>query len=147
MTRHTTRETTARTKNYRPPSMLDAPAAPEGVVYRWVRVATRNEDDLKNVAQRRRDGWEFVQGAEHKDFASHEEGRYAGVIGSGDVVLMKNSAENVEARNEYYANLTRRQQAAVDAELMKNQHPSMPIMRDSQSEVTRGKRRDVEIDD
>ena len=40
-----TREKTARRKPWAPPSMLEAPPAPEGFIHRWVRTAIRGEDD------------------------------------------------------------------------------------------------------
>lgn len=150
MTRHYTRRETARsTKAYRPPSMLDAPPAPPGQVYRWMRISTLNVDDVKNITQKRRDGWETVPASDHPEYASHTEGRFSGAIGSGDLVLVRNSVENVEARDAYYARMRENQQAAVDQDFLKNARPhrSMPILSERSSEVTRGRRRETSFDE
>ena len=56
-----TRENTARRKPWAPPSMLEAPPAPEGFVHRWIRTGIRGEDDKTNVHARLREGWEPVR--------------------------------------------------------------------------------------
>lgn len=139
-----TRDQIARKKVYRPPSVLDMPApASDDVEYRWVRVSLRNEDDAKNLASRRREGWVPVRQDEHPDFdgPSVNEGKYAGSIGIGDLVLMKNSVENNEARREYYAEKTLTQQTAIDNDMMREQHPSMPLIRERSSTSTSGSRK------
>ena len=45
-----TREKTAQRKPWAPPSMLDAPPAPEGFKHRWIRAETRGYDDRKNIS-------------------------------------------------------------------------------------------------
>jgi len=42
-----TREKTAKRKPWAPPSMLDAPPAPDGFKHRWIRAETRGFDDTK----------------------------------------------------------------------------------------------------
>ena len=46
--------------------------------------------------------------------------------------------ETVEERTEYYREQTRNQMKAVDENLMREQHPSMPINIDRSSRVTFG---------
>ena len=46
--------------------------------------------------------------------------------------------ETVEERTEYYREQTRNQMKAVDDNLMREQHPSMPIHNDRQSRVSLG---------
>jgi len=45
-----TREKTAQRKPWAPPSMLDAPPAPDGYKHRWIRAETRGFDDTKNIS-------------------------------------------------------------------------------------------------
>ena len=45
-----TREKTAQRKPWAPPSMLDAPPAPDGFKHRWIRSEVRGFDDRKNVS-------------------------------------------------------------------------------------------------
>jgi len=43
------REREERRKPWSPPSMLDAPPAPEGYKHRWIRAEVRGFDDRKNI--------------------------------------------------------------------------------------------------
>ena len=53
-------------------------------------------------------------------------------------MLMRCPIETKAARDEYFANLTSDQQQSVDNDLMREEHPSMPISQDRQSRVTFG---------
>ena len=135
-----TREKTARRKPWAPPSMLEAPPAPEGFVHRWVRTAIRGEDDKTNLHARLREGWEPVRADEYPDFEAPtvEDGKYQGEIGNGGLILCRMPIETVDERTEYFRDQTRNQMKAVDENLMREQHPSMPITSDRQSRVTFG---------
>ena len=67
-----------------------------------------------------------------------EEGKNAGVIGVGGLMLCRIPEETVEERTEYYREQTRNQMRSVYENLMREQHPSMPIHNDRQSRVTFG---------
>ena len=56
-----TREKAAQRKPWAPPSMLDAPPAPDGFKHRWIRAETRGFNDTKNVSAKMREGWELVR--------------------------------------------------------------------------------------
>lgn len=135
-----TREKAARRKPWAPPSQLEAPQAPIGFVHRWIRVGIRGEDDKTNVYAKMREGWEPVRADEYPEAAYPvmDEGKYQGVIGSGGLILCRIPVETVEERTEYYRDQTRNQMKAVDENLMREQHPSMPITNDRQSRVTFG---------
>ena len=66
------------------------------------------------------------------------DGKHAGVIGQGGLMLCRIPVETAQERNEYYGGRTREQMTAVDQDLMKEQHPSMPISNSRQSRVTFG---------
>ena len=138
----TTREDESRRKPWAPPSHLQAPDAPPGYVHRWIRVAMRGEEDKMNVNSKLREGWEPVRKDEYPDYEAPtiDEGRYEGVIGQGGLMLCRIPVETVEERTAYYGGRTREQMTAVDQDLMKEQHPSMPIQNDRQSRVTFGGR-------
>jgi len=53
-------------------------------------------------------------------------------------MLMRCPIEVKESRDEYFANLTKDQQKSVDNDLMREEHPSMPISQDRQSRVEFG---------
>ena len=135
-----TREKEARKKVWTPPSSLDAPPAPNGFRHRWVRVESMGFQDTKNISGRIRSGYELVRSDEYpdSDFPVIEEGKYAGVIGVGGLVLTRVPEEIAQSRSEYYAKQGMEQDQAVENDLMKEQHPSMPINVDRQTRVTFG---------
>ncbi len=136
------RETDARRKPWAPPSRLEAPPAPEGYVHRWIRTSMRNEEDTMNVHTKLREGWEPVRSEEYPDYNYPviDEGKHAGVIGQGGLMLCRIPAETAQERSEYYGLRTREQMTAVDQDMMKEQHPSMPMHSDRQSRVSFGGR-------
>ena len=123
------RDRNVRNKPWQPPSVLDAPDAPEGYVYRWIRESMVGNDDKANMSKRIREGWEPVRAEEHPDFETPvvEEGKYAGVIGVGGLILAKMPIEIVEQRKAYFRNMTSDQIQAVDRNLMRESNPVMPI--------------------
>jgi len=136
-----TRATQARREPWKPPSMLDAPPAPEGYKHRWIRAEVMGFDDRKNVAARSREGYELVRGEEYPDFdiPTVDDGKHAGVIGVGGLLLARVPVEIAEERNSYYRGMTQNQMTAVDNDLAREQHPAMPISKpDRQSRVTFG---------
>jgi len=52
------RETQTRRKPWQPPSSLDAPKAPTGYKYRWIRESILNQEDKSNMSKRIREGFE-----------------------------------------------------------------------------------------
>jgi|TARA_E500000305_G_C3840966_1_gene151734 hypothetical protein len=98
-------------------------------------------DDRKNISARLREGWELVRGDEYPDFdiPTVEDGKHAGVIGVGGLLLARVPVEVVQERNDYFRGVTRDQMSAVDNDLAREQHPAMPISNpDRQSRVTFG---------
>jgi hypothetical protein len=129
-----------RPQTWTPPSSLDAPPAPDGFRHRWIRTETLGMDDTKNMSGKLRSGWELVRGDEYPEqaYATVKEGKYAGVIGVGGLVLARIPEEIAAQRDAYYKRQTQERDDAVNNDLMKEQHPSMPINTDRQSRVTFG---------
>lgn len=124
------REKTARRKPWTPPSRLDAPPAPPGYKHRWIRAEAGGQEDRINIAAKLREGYELVRSEEHPEFPSPtvEDGRHAGVLSVGGLLLARIPEETVEERNSHYASRTHDQLQAVDNELMKsNSHSTMKI--------------------
>lgn len=138
------REKTARRRPWAPPSSLDAPPPPEGFVHRWIRASVMGFDDKKNLSARVREGFELVRADEYPDFEAPtiQDGRHAGVIGVGGLMLARFPVETRDERAAYYGKRTQDQIKAVDNDLMREQHPSMPISNERQSRVTFGGRRE-----
>ena len=131
---------TAR-KPWRPPSMLDTPPAPEGYTYRWIRAELVGEEDRKNVMSRMREGFELVRSEEIGDFElpSMDDGRHAGVVAVGGLLLAKIPNETRDERNAYFNDRAQLQQDAVDNDLMKESDPSSPMLKPQRSsKVTLG---------
>ena len=127
-----TREKSARRRPWAPPSRLDAPPAPMGYKHRWIRAEAGGMEDRTNIAGRLREGYELVRGEEYPDFPAPtvQDGRHAGVISVGGLVLARIPDENIEQRNAYYAKEASDRMQAADNELMKaNAHSSMVIER------------------
>ena len=127
-------------KVWAPPSYLDTPNAPNGFRHRWVRVEVLGYVDTKNIQGRLRSGYELVRADEYpeEDFPAIADGKYAGVIGHGGLVLTRVPEEIAQQRTNYYAEQAQDQQAAIDADLAKEQHKSMPINVDRDTRVTFG---------
>ena len=135
-----TRVKTAKKTVWTPPSSLDAPPAPDGYHHRWIRAETMGFDDTKNMAGKLRSGYELVRADEYPDtdYPTINDGKYKGVIGVGGLLLARISIELVKSREEYFNNLTKAKDEAIDNDLLKEQHPGMPIDVDRQTRVTFG---------
>ena len=135
-----TRSKTERPKVWTPPSSLDAPKAPDGYRHRWIRVETMGFDDTKNVQGKLRTGWELVRADEYpgSEYPIITEGKYKGMIGVGGLVLARIPEEIAKSRDEYFRNMTRDANEALEYDLKKEQHKSMPISQDRQSRVQFG---------
>ena len=135
-----TRSKTERPKVWTPPSSLDAPPAPDGFRHRWIRAESLGFSDTKNVSARLREGFELVRADEYPDtqYPVITDGKYAGVIGVGGLLLARISEEIARQRAAYIDSLSKGQDEAVEHDLMKEQHKSMPINVDRQSRVTFG---------
>ena len=123
-----------------PPSTLDAPPAPAGYRHRWIRAELLGQDDSKNVGVRLREGFEFVRADSYpeQNYPASTEGKYAGIIGVGALLLARIPEEVAQAREDYFKKQTQDRDNAVNNDLMKEQHKSMPITNDSQARVTFG---------
>jgi len=137
-----TREETAERKPWVPPTMLDAPPAPEGYKHRWLRAEVRGFDDRQNISARLREGYEFVRKDEYPDFEAPvmESGRYEGVFGVGGLILARIPLETVKERTDYFASKSQDLMDAVDHDMMReNAHSTMTIDRPNrQTRVTFG---------
>jgi len=136
-----TRTKSERPKVWVPPSSLDAPPAPDGFRYRWIRAESVGFQDTKNISSRQREGYELVRAEEVQnasDYPVVDEGRYKGVIGVGGLLLAKVPIEIAKQRQQYMTDRHKQKTEALDNDLMKEQDNRMPINIDRQSRVTFG---------
>ena len=136
-----TRTQSERPKVWVPPSSLDAPPAPDGFRYRWIRAESVGFQDTKNITGRIRECYELVRAEEVEnasDYPVLDEGKYKGVIGVGGLLLAKVPEEIAKQRQEYMTRRHEERNEAVENDLMKEQDNRMPINIERQSRVTFG---------
>ena len=122
-----TREASTRPVQWRPPNKLHAPDAPDGFVHRWIRAEMLGQEDKSNVHRRIQDGYELVRADEYPDSdLPVAEGRYAGIIGVGGLLLARFPEELRKQRQQYYSDRSNQQMEAVDNDWMKDNNPLMP---------------------
>ena len=125
-----TRSKTERPKEYKPPSSLDAPPAPDGFRHRWIRAESMGFNDSKNIHGRLRSGYELVRADEYDDGESYPivmDGKYAGVIGVGGLLLARIPEGLAQSRVDYQQRQTEGQDEAVENDLLKDQDKRMPM--------------------
>ena len=136
-----TRSKTERPKVWVPPSSLDAPPAPDGFRYRWIRAESVGFQDTKNITARIREGYELVRAEDienSSDYPIVEDGKYKGVIGVGGLLLAKVPNEIAKQRQDYMARKHEDRNEAIKNDLMKEQDKRMPIDVERQSRVSFG---------
>ena len=142
-----TREKDNRPKIWKMPSALEIPeeaaeqAKSQGITYRWVRESVLGQDDKTNVSKRFREGFVPVKPEElpgFHDLPTVDDGRHAGIIGVGGLILCKIDQDIADQRNEFFEQQTMNQMTAVENDLMRKENPSMPITTNRSSKVTFG---------
>ena len=136
-----TRELTERPKQWVNPELLPEPDKEAGFAYRWIRVATLNNADPRNLSAKLREGWEPVRIEEQPKFQLlvDPNSRYKDNIEIGGLLLCKTPEEFVQQRNAHFAKQAENQMEAVDNSLMRQSDPRMPLFKESKSTTTFGK--------
>jgi hypothetical protein len=124
-------------KRWTPPSLLPDPMKEEGYGYRWIRYSTLNQPDDRNVSSKRTQGWEPIRLEDHPELQTY--GKNSGNVEIGGLVLCKNSREMIDQRNAYYRKMAEDQAQAVDATLMRENDPRMPLFSDRKSTTSKGR--------
>ena len=127
-------------KVWTPPNSLDAPPAPKGFRHQWIRAEPMGYQATKNVAASLREGYELVRADEYpeEDYPQMSEGRYAGIIGVGGLLLARIPEEIALQIDEYYKQRTRDKEEAINNDLMKERQAGMKFRNESSSSVTFG---------
>ena len=135
-----TRSKTEKPKVWSPPNSLDAPPAPKGFRHQWIRAESMGYEDTKNVAASLREGYELVRAEEYpdQDFPQMVEGKYAGVIGVGGLLLARIPEEIAAQIEAYYNRKTQEKEEAINNDLMKEKQAGMKFRNESASSVTFG---------
>jgi hypothetical protein len=136
-----TRALAERPKQWQQPELLPEPDKQPGYAYRWIRVATMNQADPRNLSAKLREGWEPVRIEEQPKFQLlvDPNSRYKDNIEIGGLLLCKTPQEFVEQRNAFYSKQTQSQTEAVDNNLMRQSDSRMPIFNERKSTTSFGK--------
>jgi len=137
-----TREKETRRKPWSPPSRLDAPPAPEGYKHRWLRAEVNGNLDNQNIYSKLREGYELVRLEDLPEeyrgmLPTMDDGKHAGVVAVGGLLLARIPDETVDERNAYFRKKSQDQLHAVDNEMMReNAHSSMRLQSPERSSRT-----------
>jgi hypothetical protein len=136
-----TRATYERPTAWAQPELLPEPDKQAGFDYRWIRVATLNQADPRNLSAKLREGWEPVRIEEQPQFQLlvDPNSRYKDNIEIGGLLLCKTPSEFVEQRNKHYSDQADAQMVAVDNTLMRQSDPRMPLFNEGKTTSTFGK--------
>lgn len=136
-----TRAVMERPQQWANPELLPEPDKQAGYAYRWIRVATLNSPDPRNLSSKLREGWEPCRLEEQPKFQLlvDPQSRYKDNIEIGGLLLCKTPEEFIEQRNAYYAKQTAAQTDAVDNNLMRQSDARMPLFKESRSSTSFGK--------
>jgi hypothetical protein len=88
------------------------------------------------MSKRIREGFEPVRAEDYPEFDSPtiDDGKHAGTIGVGGLVLAKVPEETVEERTDYFSQRSQEQLQGVDNDLLRDSDPRMPL---KQSDIRR----------
>ena len=86
-------------------------------------------NDTKNIHGRLRSGYELVRADEYdtESYPVVMDGKYAGVIGVGGLLLARIPEELAQSRIDYQKRQTEGQDEAVENDLLKDQDKRMPM--------------------
>ena len=134
-----TRATLERPKQWAPAELLPEPDKQAGYAYRWIRVASLNSADPRNLSAKLREGWEPVKIEEQPQFQLlvDEQSRHKDCIEVGGLLLCKTPIEFVEQRNNHYLKQSEDQILSVDNNLMRQNDPRMPLFKESKSSTSK----------
>ena len=135
------REFSERPKQWMPAELLPEPDKQAGFAYRWIRVATLNNADPRNLSAKLREGWEPVRIEEQPKFQLliDPNSRYKDNIEIGGLLLCKTPIEFVEQRNAHYQKQSQAQTESVDNSFMRQSDARMPLFAEKKSTSSFGK--------
>ena len=136
-----TRATYERPQQWAQPELLPEPDKEAGFAYRWVRVASLNQADPRNLSAKLREGWEPVSIEEQPQFQMlvDPDSRFKNNIEVAGLLLCKAPEELMQQRKEYFAGKNQAQMDSVDNNFMRENDARMPLFREKRSTTSFGK--------
>ena len=135
------RDLSIRPTQWQQPELLPEPDKQAGYAYRWIRVATLNTADPRNLSAKLREGWEPVRIEEQPKFQLlvDPNSRYKDNIEIGGLLLCKTPSEFVAQRNAHFSQQTQAQMTAVDNNLLRQSDARMPIFKEGKTTTSIGR--------
>ena len=135
-----TRETEVRPQAWVDPETLPSPTPQAGWKFHWVRISTRGDADATNFSSQIRSGWEPCKATDHPEIQILivENAQFKDNIVIGGLMLCKQPAERVAAREAFIQQKNDNQMRSVDNNFMKENNPVMPLFSERKSRVTFG---------
>lgn len=135
-----TRETSSRRRSWVEPTMLPDPMPQDGYVFKWVRTATRNNEDKANYQKRIREGWEPVDAADHPELMMDlNVGQASGKVEVGGLILCKMPEEMAEQRKEYYQRRTAAEMDSAENSYLRDSDERMKKFMEKQRKTVFGR--------
>lgn len=135
-----TRAEAERPKVWQPASTLPEPDKQPGYAYRWIRVSTLNETDVRNLSAKTREGWEPVRIEEQPKLRllADPDSRFKDNIEVAGLLLCKAPKELMDQRRAYFARKNQAQMDSVDSNFMRQNDERMPLFREKRSTTSFG---------
>jgi|TARA_R100001082_G_C4358232_1_gene157971 hypothetical protein len=130
-------KTRTETNRYTDPNVLPQPNPRPGLTHKYVRFEILGQRDERNMMAHMQQGWKVCQVEDYPEIPIY--GKDKGNYEIGGLMLMKQSTEYKKSRDEFHANKTSQQSAAVDNNLMRQNDPRMPMFSERKSTTTRGR--------
>lgn len=120
--------------------MLPDPMPQDGYVFKWVRTATRNNEDKANYQKRIREGWEPVDAADHPELMMDlNVGQASGKVEVGGLILCKMPEEMAEQRKEYYQRRTAAEMDSAENSYLRDSDERMKKFMEKQRKTVFGR--------
>jgi len=129
-----------RNTSFKPPSLLDAPPAPEGFRHRYVAYEVAGKSHDANISRKFRMGYEPVKASEYPDWhpPTIESGRMAGYIGHSGLVLCRIPEEISDKYRTMYEGKAQAMDQAVENDFFRLNNPVMPLSGEKKTSFTTG---------
>jgi hypothetical protein len=134
------RETDTRARQWRPADQLPMPQEVPGWKFRWLRMSTLGEVDVRSMSAARREGWEMVTPKDMPDLAAECDSHRDDMIEFGGLVLVKIPVELWKQMQDYYQQKSDSQVDGINNSLFSQEDKRMPLYREHSS-VTNGRLR------
>ena len=135
------KSTSRKDDTWLPQNNLPMPKPKSGIRFKYIRTASLDVADNRNVSQRFREGWTPVKASEHPELKvmNDRDSKFPEGVEIGGLLLCQMPEEMAQQRNEHYGGKATAQLDAANNNYMNDQHASMPKHNESKSRTSFGK--------